>query len=58
MFREILQKLSDVGYIVTAEYTCLVIRDKQQGREVDVISSFDKDKDIKLRNCYYKLVSQ
>lgn len=57
MFKEILQKLSEVGYVVTTEYSCLVIRNKECGEEVDVISGFDKDRDIKLSNCYYKLVS-
>ncbi|MCQ4924940.1 hypothetical protein NE686_17705 [Tissierella carlieri] len=58
MFKEILQKLSDVGYIVTTEYTCLVVRSRDRREEVDVISNFDKDRDSKLRKCYYRLISQ
>ena len=58
MLKEMLQNLMNIGYIVTAECSCLVVRDIENKEELEVISLFDKEKDIKLSNCYNRFVSQ
>ena len=56
MFREILQKLAQNNFIVTLEYNCCIVKDKV-GKEISVISYLDKERDEKLKDCYYSLIS-
>lgn len=58
MFKQILKKLNEHNYIVTLELDQCVVRDKEEGKEIEVISNLDKERDIKLRNCYYNLITQ
>ena len=57
MFKELLEKLHEHNYIVTLEFEQCVIKDKIEGIEVMAISNIDKDRDIKLRDCYYNLIA-
>lgn len=58
MFKELLKKLHEHNYIVTLEYEQCVIKEKTEGIEVMTISNLDKERDIKLKNCYYNLIVQ
>lgn len=58
MFREILRKLAEINYIVTLEHNCCIVKNKIENQEFKVIEYLDKDRDKKLRDCYYELILQ
>ncbi len=57
MFKEMLHLLKKKGFVVTTEFNVLVVREKESNKEVEVIPASDKNRDLKLRNCYYRLIS-